>query len=311
MKAIEKISKRWQKISFSSDRKEHYPVMYREILEYIHPEEKSVVVDCTLGMGSHSRMMLEQMPENSLLIGLDRDSESLEIARRNLSEFADKAKLFHSNHCDLDDVLSKAGVKQVDAFIFDLGISMYQMDSAERGFSFLKDGALDMRMDRTAQISAYDLVNNLSEHELANMIYEFGEERASRRIAREIVVRRKKGPIATTAQLALLIADIIPQKGGRHPATKTFQALRIAVNREFDSAGNAIKKAMTYLKPGGRIAVITFHSSEDRMVKHLFREAKLSGEYKLVNKKPVEPTYQEVKENSRSRSAKLRVVEKY
>ena len=310
MKAIEKISKRWQRISFSSDRHEHYPVMYKEVLDFLQPDKRKVVADCTLGMGGHAKLLIESMPEDGILFGFDRDSESLEIARKNLEQFKDRIKLFHCNHSDIENVLSQSGIEKIDAFVFDLGLSMYQLDSAERGFSFLKDGALDMRMDRTASISAYDLVNHLSEKELEEIIREYGEERFSRKIAREIVYHRKKGAISTTTQLASIIAGVIVQKGGRHPATQTFQALRIAVNREFDSATQGIKTAMQYLAPGGRIAVITFHSSEDRMIKHLFREAKQSGEFVLVNKKPLIPERNEIRENSRSRSAKLRVIEK-
>ena len=219
--------------------------------------------------------------------------------------------MFHCNHGDIENVLSQYGKEKIDAFVFDLGLSMYQLDSAQRGFSFLKDGALDMRMDRSSGVSAYDLVNHLSEQELEKIIRQNSEERFSRKIAREIVIVRKKGFIATTSQLASLIARVVVQKGGRHPATKTFQALRIAVNHEFDSALNGIKAAMNYLSKGGRIAVITFHSSEDRMVKHLFKRMQNKVEiFFLVNKKPLVPEYNEVKENSRSRSAKLRIIEK-
>lgn len=310
MKKIEKISKRWQKISFSNKSYEHYPVLYREVIDLLKPEKRKVVVDATLGMAGHSLMMLELMPGDGLLIGMDRDSESLETARSMLAQYKERIRLFHANHSDLEYVLSQCSVKKADAFLFDLGISMFQMYDSQRGFSFLKNGALDMRMDRTAGISAYDLVNCLSEKELSDIISKYGEERQSQRIARAIVDSRKVNPIATTAELASIIESVAFSKGGRHPATRTFQALRIAVNSELDTAVPAVQKALELLEPGGAAAVITFHSLEDGMIKRLFKSASASGEFRLVNKKAVLPSYAEVKENSRSRSAKLRVIER-
>jgi len=289
----------------------HYPVMYREVIEQLDLFTKKVAVDCTVGMGAHSEKILHAMGSDGYLVGIDKDEESLNIARARLHDFTGRFLLAKSDFSGLDQVLEDAGFKGVDAFLFDLGISMYQLTNAERGFSFLREGPLDMRMDRDASLSAADLVSSLSEEELSDIFYKFGEERYARRIAASVVAGRKKVPITTTTGLARIVYDSVPARmrhGRIHPATRIFQALRIAVNRELDVIEESLRKAVALLNPNGRIAVITFHSLEDRIVKHLFKDLAMKGVVELAVKKPLVPSDLELKENNASRSAKLRVA---
>lgn len=291
----------------------HYPVMYREVLELLDVGKRKVVVDCTTGIGSHAYKLLEVMDKDGFLIGIDRDQHSLNVAKARLEPFKGRFSLVRDNFANLDKILSNLDIDEADVFLFDLGISTYQLSDPARGFSFLKEGPLDMRMDRDSFLSAYDLVNNLSEGELGNIFKKFGEERHSRRVARFLVEARKSKPISTTNQLRDLIIQAIPGKarGGRiNPATRIFQALRIAVNRELESIEVALSCAISRLASGGRIGVISFHSLEDRIVKHLYRDYALKNILKIINKKPLTPTEEEKGENSPSRSAKLRVAEK-
>ncbi len=291
----------------------HYPVMYREVLELLDVGKRKVVVDCTTGIGSHSYKLLEVMDKEGFLIGIDRDQHSLNVAKARLEPFKGRFSLVRDNFANLDKILSDLDIDKADVFLFDLGISTYQLSDSARGFSFLKEGPLDMRMDRDSFLSAYDLVNNLSEGELGNIFKKFGEERHSRRVARFLVEARKSKPISTTNQLRDLIIQAIPGKarGGRiNPATRIFQALRIAVNRELESIEVALSCAISRLASGGRIGVISFHSLEDRIVKHFYRDYALKNILKIINKKPLTPTEKERGENSPSRSAKLRVAEK-
>lgn len=291
----------------------HYPVMYREVLNFLDPGKRRIVVDCTAGIGSHSYKLLESMPKDGFLIGIDRDQDSLEVARSRLEEFPGRFSLVKDNFANLDQILNNLGIEEVDAFLFDLGISTYQLNNPDRGFSFLKEGPLDMRMDRDSFLSAYDLVNNLSEVELGNIFRKFGEERHSRRIAHLLVRERKNEPISTTNKLRDLIVQAIPgrsRRGRIHPATRIFQALRVAVNREPEALDIALPCAVSRLKSRGRIGVISFHSLEDRTVKHLYRDRSAENLLKIITKKPVLPTEEERLENPPSRSAKLRVAEK-
>ena len=290
----------------------HYPVMYREVVKELSLKNKKVVVDCTIGVGSHALKFLEAMDKDSVLIGIDKDGDSLEIARMKLKRYEPRFKLFKEDFRKLDFVLDNLGIEKADVFFFDLGISSFQLSDSQRGFSFLKDGPLDMRMDRKSFLCAYDIVNYLSEYELNAIFKKFGEERFSRRIAHLVVEKRRGEPISTTSQLKDVVLEAIPKKhhSFRHPATRIFQALRIVVNRELESLEIGIKKAVDRLSYGGRIAVITFHSLEDRIVKHTFRDLSLKGDIKLVNKKPFIPKTEELEENAPSRSAKLRVAEK-
>ena len=310
MSRTEKISRKWLRISFSDKRSEHYPVMYREIIELLEPEKRSLIVDGTLGMGGHAELLLSRMPASGRLIGLDRDSESMAKARERLKPFGDRFTAVHSDHGDLGKALDSVGAKDPDGFVFDLGLSMYQLDASERGFSFLKEGPLDMRMDRTEETSAYEIVNKAPRQEIERILRDYGDEPHAAKIANAIDMTRRKKTISTTMELAAIVEHVVFSKDNRHPATKTFQALRIAVNREYDSFTRGIEEAMKRVKVGGRIAVITFHSGEDRMIKQMFKAASQGGGFRAVNKKAIEPEFSETRENPRSRSAKLRVIEK-
>ena len=288
----------------------HYPVMYREVIELIEPAKRKVIVDCTLGMGGHAYKCLELMSKDSQLIGIDRDQQSLEIARSNLRNFDGRFTLLKGDFANIAKILDQLRIKSVDAFLFDLGVSSFQLNDPQRGFSFLKDGPLDMRMDQDAFLSAYDLVNNLSQEELSGIFKKFGEERYARRIAQRLVEVRKNEPVATTTQLARIIISALSAKfqhGRIHPATRTFQSLRIAVNRELESLKEGLKTAISYLSQDGRIAVISFHSLEDRIAKHTFRDCQSQGVLRLITKKPLVASDLEKEENMASRSAKLRV----
>ena len=301
----------------------HYPVMYREVLELldINPvkenfsngaKTKRVIVDCTVGIGSHAFRLLSQA-NDIFLIGIDRDQESLKLAKERLARFEGRFILIKNNFANLDRILEKLGIEEVDVLLFDLGISTYQLRNSVRGFSFLKEGPLDMRMDKDSFLSAYDLVNNLSEVELGNIFKKFGEERYSRRIAHFLVESRKNEQISTTVQLARMIINCIPGKARLeriHPATRIFQALRIAVNRELEALNSVLIQAISHLKTGGKMGVISFHSLEDRIVKHTYKDCFSKGILKIITKKPLTPTQEEKDENPPSSSAKLRVAEK-
>jgi 16S rRNA (cytosine1402-N4)-methyltransferase len=291
----------------------HYPVMYREVLEFLNIRNSRIIVDCTIGTGSHSIKFFEVMDRDSFIIGIDKDRDSLRICEQRLRPFIDRVTLIKNDFANLDGILKEVGVERADVFFFDLGISTYQLKNPERGFSFLKSGPLDMRMDRESFVSAYDLLNNLNEAELARMFRRFGEERYAGRIAHSIVERRRRSPLSDTLQLTKIIIGSLPynMRGRKiHPATKIFQALRIAVNRELESLEKGIRKAIYLLNKRGRIGVISFHSLEDRIVKHLFKDFSLQGVLRILTKKPLTPTGEEKEENISSRSAKLRVAEK-
>lgn len=291
----------------------HYPVMYREVLELLDVRDKKVIVDCTIGLGSHAHKLLQTSSKDSYLVGIDKDQSSLDLAQKKLSNFKGRFALTNDDFANLNKVLSDLNIQGVDALLLDLGISTYQLSNPKRGFSFLKEGPLDMRMDENSLFCAYDLVNNLSETELGNIFKKFGEERYSRRIAHSLVETRKINPIATTTQLAQIIMHSVPVRSHynrTHPATRIFQSLRIAVNRELETLESGLVKAILSLNKGGRIAVISFHSLEDRIVKHTFRSYASQGILKIITKKPLLPTDLEKDENLPSRSAKLRVAEK-
>lgn len=291
----------------------HYPVMYREILDFLDVKNKKVIVDCTVGIGSCAYKILETIGKKSVFIGIDKDRDSLNIAQERLKPFEGKFTLIKGDFANLDNILKNLNIHQVDAFLFDLGISTYQLANPQRGFSFLKEGPLDMRMDRDSFLSAYDLVNNLSEGELENIFRKFGEERYSRKIAHLLAEARKREPIVTTTQLSQIVAEnLFPRRHFYkiHPATKIFQSLRIAVNRELEVLEVGLSKAIHLLSKGGRVAVVSFHSLEDRITKHTFKEYASKGLLKIITKKPILPSELEKEENISSRSAKLRVAEK-
>jgi len=292
----------------------HKPVMFKEVLSMLNLKDGMVVLDATLGLGGHSAGIAEKIMPHGRLIGMDKDDEALNIARQNLEPFAKRSCFAHEDFRNLDKVLEECGVNLLDAVLFDLGVSSFQLDSASRGFSIKSEGPLDMRMDRNSFISAYDLVNTLTEEEISSILWRFGQERFSYRIAREIVRARKAAPLSSTHQLAELVLRALPYKARFHhrihPATRTFQALRIAVNRELDALDEALKKAALFLNKGGRICVISFHSLEDKIVKENFRQLAKTGQFNLVFKKILLPSEEEEKDNPRSRSAKMRVIER-
>lgn len=306
------------------DRFPHQPVLYQEVLEALAPESGKDYLDGTLGAGGHAEGILTASAPRGRLLGLDLDPKALAIARQRLFGFGDRAIIRQASYRDAADVLTEIGWDQIDGALLDLGVSSMQVDQPERGFSFTAEGPLDMRFDPETGPSAADLLNTLAEEDLAAIIYEFGEERYSRRIARAIVAAR---PLHTTRELAVLIQKAVPSNYDRriHPATRTFQALRIATNRELDAVSEALPILIDCLKPGGRIAIISFHSLEDRIVKHFFqRESRdcicppeqpvctcgHKAILKVLTRKPVRATEEETNTNPRARSAKLRVAEK-
>jgi 16S rRNA (cytosine1402-N4)-methyltransferase len=287
----------------------HPPVLLKESLGYLKADKGGIFVDATLGGGGHTEAILRANPKNRV-IGIDRDEEAIERALKRLEPFGDRVSIYHANFSQIGKVLEEEGIDRVDGILFDLGVSHFHL-RGERGFTVWKEQPLDMRMDRRQKLTAKDVVNRLSERELSELIFKYGEERFARKIAREIVRRRKKKEIETTKELADIVESVIPKKlwAGRkkHPAVKTFQAIRIYVNREFEEIERGIPEAAEFVKPGGRIVVITFHSLEDRLVKNILKNLE---NFKVVTKKPVQPTEEEVRENPASRSAKLRAVER-
>jgi 16S rRNA (cytosine1402-N4)-methyltransferase len=289
----------------------HEPVMVAETVALLDPSRGGLFVDCTAGLGGHARAVLEAGA--SRLVGLDRDATALALAAEALAVFGDRVELVHADYRDLGAVLAARGIDGIDGALADLGVSSMQFDTEGRGFSFRRDEPLDMRMDQTQGPTAADLLLDVDETDLANIIFQHGEERFSRRIARGIVEGRRFSPIATTGQLAQIVRRAVPRKGYQRidPATRTFQALRIWVNRELDGLEGFLESAVAALGAGGRLAVIAFHSLEDRIVKHTFR--RLTADARLVrdlSRRAIRPGEAEIDHNARSRSARLRAVEK-
>jgi len=300
----------------------HQPVLYHEIIHALQPKNEGRYVDGTLGAGGHAREILEACAPGGRLLGLDVDSQALALARETLAPYGERARLRQASYDSLTETLHEIGWKEVDGILLDLGLSSMQLDNPERGFSFQQDAPLDMRFDPDSPTTAADLVNALPGDELADLIYRYGEEHASRRIAQAIVQAR---PLQTTRQLAAVIESVLPRRGRVHPATQTFQALRIAVNDELERVENVLPQAVAALKSGGRLAIISFHSLEDRIVKEYFRreskdlvnppyeriyEVEKRATLKEINRKVITPSEAEVAANPRARSAKLRIVEK-
>jgi 16S rRNA (cytosine1402-N4)-methyltransferase len=294
---------------------EHIPVLSKQLAERVILPPDGVMVDATIGHGGHSYLFGQTLGSKGLLIGFDLDIKALEKAQERLKTLICRVILIHANFSQISDELHKKGIEKVDFILADLGVSSSQLADAEFGLSFLQDMPLDMRIDKRIQGSAADIVNNLDEKSLADLIYRFGEDRASRRIARFIVQSRKSYPITTTGRLAEIVCRAIGRASkGRwsriHPATRTFQALRIAVNGEMENLEALLDSAPQVLKAGGRMAVISFQSLEDRLVKNNFRKNKSERIYEIITKKPLIPTRLEISENRRSRSAKLRIAQK-
>ena len=297
------------------EQKFHTPVMLQEILDYLNLSPGNIIVDATIGTAGHSKAMLERILPGGRLIGIDRDEESLSVARQRLREFSSSCEFVHGNFADIDTILNNLNIKKIGGVIFDLGISSFQLEDPHRGFSFQNEGPLDMRLDRASYISAYDLVNNLNEEEISTLLRDFGQERWHNRIAHLLVQERERQPISTTLQLADIVVKAMPSRYRHryyriHPATRTFQAVRIAVNRELETLENAIDKAITLLDKGARICVISFHSLEDRVVKWGFRKAASQDLIEIITPKPLTPKQTEIDSNPSSRSSKLRVAQR-
>lgn len=305
----------------------HTPVMLNECIEGLNINPDGIYVDGTLGGAGHSKEIAKRLSKKGMLIGIDRDEEALKAAKENLKEFSN-VKYVHGNHDEIKEILEEFNIDKVDGILLDLGVSSYQLDERNRGFSYLGSNELDMRMDQTQSLTAKDVVNNYDEEKLANIIFEYGEEKFSRNIARNICKYRAEKVIETTDELVKIIEESIPkskQKDG-HPAKRTFQAIRIEVNNEIKPLYYTVLYSIECLKENGRLCIITFHSLEDRAVKNAYIEAQghctcpkelpycvcnYKSYGKIINKKPIEATEQEKEENSRSKSAKLRIFERH
>ena len=304
----------------------HKPVMLEQCINGLNIKENGIYVDGTLGGAGHSKEILKRLSNKGLLIGIDRDEDALKAAKENLKEFQNVIYV-HNNHDTKKEILEELKIDKVDGILLDIGVSSYQLDERNRGFSYLSENELDMRMDKSQKLTAKEVVNKYKEEDLANVIYEYGEERFSRQIAKNICKQRKEKEIKTTKELVDIIEKSIPKKfqNDGHPAKRTFQAIRIEVNNEIKPLYNTVLNSIDCLKPGGRLVIITFHSLEDRAVKNAYIEAKgkctcpkdlpycVCGAKSLgeiITKKPIIATDEEIKENSRSKSAKLRIFER-
>lgn len=307
---------------------DHTTVLLAETVDGLNIKPDGIYVDCTLGGAGHSEYLVQQLSENGRLICFDQDTTAIENAKVRLAPYIDRVTFVHSNFRYLKEELAALQIDQVDGILYDLGVSSPQLDTPERGFSYHHDAPLDMRMDQTAELSAFDVVNNWAYEDLVRIFFRYGEEKFSKQIARKIEAARQQAPIRTTGELVELIKEGIPaparRKGG-HPAKRVFQAIRIAVNDELGAAEDSLTDAIDCIKVGGRISVITFHSLEDRLTKTIFKEASslpdlppglpvipdhLQPMLKLVTRKPILPSESELERNNRARSAKLRVAEK-
>lgn len=306
----------------------HETVLKKEAVESLRIHPEGIYVDCTIGGAGHSQMIAKSLNPSGTLIGLDQDQKALDAARERLKSADCNVFLIKTNFKNIKEVVAELGFRQVDGILFDLGVSSPQLDQEDRGFSYQKDAPLDMRMDQEQTFTAYHLVNEWAEEELADILFRYGEERFSRRIARQIVLSRKRKPIQTTVELAEIIKQAIPastRRSGPHPARRSFQAIRIAVNDELHVFEQALKQSLNILKSHGRLSVITFHSLEDRICKKFFHEHAIDcicpphfpictcnhqPLLRLITKKPIIPSKEEIDKNKRARSAKLRVIEK-
>lgn len=305
----------------------HISVLLNECLEGLDIKENGTYVDCTLGGAGHSSHILEKLSSEGTLIGIDQDNDALRAAKEKLRDYSN-VKFVHNNFYNIDSILTSLNIPKVDGILMDLGVSSYQLDEGERGFSYMKDAPLDMRMDRDREFSAYEVVNTYSEEDLYRIIRDYGEEKFAKKIAKFIVDKRADKPIETTLELVDIIKAAIPAKArreGPHPAKRTFQAIRIEVNGELAILNKAIEDGVEHLNKGGRMAIITFHSLEDRIVKLKYRELAnpctcpkefpvcICGKkplVKIISRKAIEPSKEEIEQNPRSRSAKLRILEK-
>jgi 16S rRNA (cytosine1402-N4)-methyltransferase len=306
----------------------HKTVMTTEVMKFLRPHPDGVYLDATIGLGGHTEAILEYCDSRANVIAFDTDDEAISFSKNRLSRFETRIKFLNSNFSQVDKVLELLSIKEVDGIVADLGMSSFQLEASGRGFSFQRDEKLDMRMDPRLRFTAHDLINEMDEEEISKFLKNYGEERWGKRIAREISKSRNKKPIETTLELVKIVSRAIPKKfysPGRHPATKTFQALRIAVNNELENLETFLEKAPLFLKPGARIVIISFHSLEDRLVKNAFRRltsacicpvempqcgCERKSILKILTRSPIIPSLEEVNENPKSRSAKLRAGEK-
>ncbi|WP_301108214.1 16S rRNA (cytosine(1402)-N(4))-methyltransferase RsmH [Sporosarcina sp.] len=306
----------------------HTTVLLHEAVEGLNVKEDGIYVDCTLGGAGHSEEIVKLLSPKGRLICFDQDMTAIKAAETKLEKYAAQVQFVHANFSELKNELANLGITEVDGILYDLGVSSPQLDTAERGFSYHLDAPLDMRMDTSAPLSAYEVVNEWPYEDLVRIFFRYGEEKFSKPVARKIEEARMKEPIRTTGELAELIKTGIPaaaRRTGGHPAKRVFQAIRIAVNDELGAAEKSLTDALTLLAPGGRISVITFHSLEDRLCKSIFKEASslpelppnlpiipdgMEPDVRLVNRKPIVPTDKEIEQNKRARSAKLRIAEK-
>ena len=320
---MEEMQEKGKKIEFS-----HRSVLLDECMQGLAIKPDGVYLDGTAGGGGHSSEIARRLSDDGLLIAIDQDETAVAVVTERLSSFGLRARVVRNNFCELKSVCKEQGIEEIDGLLLDLGVSSYQLDTPERGFSYQADAPLDMRMDKRKSLSAYEVVNTYSQEKLKKILFDYGEERFAPAIASAIVKQREKHPIETTAELSDLIKYAIPpaaREGGHHPAKRSFQAIRIEVNAELDVIEPAIRDAVSLLRRGGRIAIITFHSLEDRIVKQTFADLAsgctcprdfpvcVCGKkplVKIVTKKPTLPSREELEENPRSRSAKLRVAEK-
>lgn len=307
----------------------HVSVLLNEVLDNLNIRENGIYVDGTLGGAGHSVNICQRLKEGGRLIGIDQDAAAIEAATQRLAPYQDKVTIVRSNYCNMTEVVQELGMTGVDGILLDLGVSSYQLDTAERGFSYQNDAPLDMRMDQRQEKTARDIINGYSEVELFYMIRDYGEDRFAKNIARHIVARRSEAPIETTGELAEIVKNAIPARvrmTGGHPAKRTFQAVRIELNQELEVLRQSVNGMIDLLNENGRLCIITFHSLEDRIVKNLFRENEnpcicppdfpvctcgRKSKGKVITRKPILPSEEEKAENSRSKSAKLRVFEKH
>ena len=306
----------------------HKSVLLKETIDGLKIKPDGIYVDGTLGGGGHASEVARRLSDKGSIIGIDQDAAAIEAAGIRLKDFGEKVTIVRSNYCDMKSQLGKLGIDKVDGIVLDLGVSSYQLDTAERGFSYCEDAPLDMRMDRRQKMTARDIVNDYEERELYRVIRDYGEDKFAKNIAKHIVAARQKAPIETTGQLTEIIRASIPmkfQKKSGHPAKRTFQAIRIELNQELEVLKNSLDAMIDLLNPGGRLCIITFHSLEDRIVKSAFRKnenpctcpsdfpvcvcGKIS-KGSIITRKPILPSKEEMEENSRAKSAKLRIFER-
>lgn len=303
----------------------HIPVLYEETLDQLVWNPDGIYIDCTLGGGSHSEGILKRLSEKGRLISIDQDANAIAFCKKRLEKYGKQWSVFQNNFENIDIVSYLAGVDKVDGILMDIGVSSTQLDDGERGFSYRYDAKLDMRMNKEQALSAYEVVNTYAEQDLVRILFEYGEERHAKKIASFICENRKEKPIETTGELVAIIKRAYSERASKHPAKKTFQAIRIEVNRELEVLEKAIQKSVDLLKPKGHLAIITFHSLEDRLVKTVFKDLATAckcppelpvcvcggkAKVKILTKKPIIPSEDELGKNNRAHSSKLRVVER-